>query len=101
MQWSVRVDGNSPIEFHLQGTRGAYAACAAAVDAWQSLSVACRSCGARYIAAVSRRDPAHSEATVLAYPDIAGQRLLAERNLERECPDHGFRLRVRAFSIVG
>jgi hypothetical protein len=38
---------------------------------------------------------------VLAYPDVAGQRLLAERILERECPDHGFRLRVRAFSVVG
>lgn len=95
------MDSSSPIDFHMQGTRGAFAACAAAVDAWQSISVACRGCGARYIAAVSRRDPAHSDMTVLAYPDIAGQMLLAERNLEGECPDHGFRLRVRAFSIVG
>jgi hypothetical protein len=101
MQWSGVVDGNSPIDFYLQGTRGAYAACAAAVDAWQSISVACRGCGARYIATVSRRDSSHTEATVLAYPDVAGQRLLAERTLERECPDHGFRLRVRAFSVVG
>jgi hypothetical protein len=101
MQWSGGVDNSSPIDFHLQGTRGAYAACAAAADAWQSISVACRRCGARYIATIPRRDPAHSDATVLAYPDVAGQMLLAERNLERECPDHGFRLRVRAFSVVG
>jgi hypothetical protein len=38
---------------------------------------------------------------VLAYPDVAGQMILAERALAAECPDHGFRLRVRAFSVVG
>jgi hypothetical protein len=38
---------------------------------------------------------------VLGYPDVAGQMILAERALAAECPDHGFRMRVRAFTVVG
>lgn len=95
------MNGGTPLDFYLQGTKGAYAACAAAADAWQSLSVTCRCCGARFVATVPRRDPTHTARAVLAYPDVAGQLLVAERVLARECPDHGYRLRVRAFSVVG
>lgn len=88
------------LHFHRQGTRDAYAACAAAIEPWQTLSVHCRRCGVRYIGSVPRRSPGHDAAAVRAYPDTAGQLLLAERALARECPDHGARVRVPAFSVV-
>lgn len=91
----------SPVHFYLQGTRGAYVACAADLTVWQPVTATCSGCGARYIASVEKRDADHTAATVAAYPDVAGQALLAARTLESECPDHGFRVRVRAFSIVG
>ena len=94
------VDAGSPIDFFLQGTRGAYAAAAGAAEAWQCVSVSCPGCGTRYLASVARRSTIHDADAVLAYPDVAGQMLLAARNLARECPDHGYRLRVRAFSVV-
>ncbi len=88
------------LHLHRQGTRDAYAACAAAIEAWQALSVHCAGCNARYIGSVPRRGLGHDAATVRAYADIAGQLLLAERALARECPDHGSRLRSPAFSVV-
>lgn len=91
----------SPVHFYLQGTRGAYVACAADSASWQPVTVICPGCGARYIASVEKRDAEHTAAAVAAYPDVAGQALLAARSLGGECPDHGFRVRVRAFSIVG
>ena len=94
------MDAGSPIDFFLQGTRGAYAAAAGAADAWQCVSVTCPDCGARYLASVPRRSINHDAVAVLAYPDVAGQMLLAARRLAGECPDHGYRLRVRAFSVV-
>ena len=94
------MDAGTPIDFFVQGTRGAYAACAAAAEAWQSLGVACPGCGRRYFASVTRRDLSHDAATVRAYPDVAGQMLIATDALAGECPDHAYRVRVRAFSIV-
>ena len=73
---------------------------AAAVDGWQCISVTCTGCGSRYLASVARRDQADDAAAVAGYPDVAGQMLLAARNLAAECPDHGYRLRVRAFTVV-
>ena len=95
------MSAGTPLDFYLQGTRGAYASAAAAAEAWQCVSITCPSCGARYLASVSRRSLTHDAATVLAYPDVAGQTLIAERTLAGECPDHGYRLRVRAFTVVG
>jgi hypothetical protein len=94
------VSASTPLDFYLQGTRGAYAAVAASVDAWQPVAVTCPSCGTRYIGAVERRDSAHDAAQVRAYPDVAAQVLLASRYLDGECPDHGVRVRVRPFSVV-
>jgi hypothetical protein len=94
------LEPGTPIDFYLQGTRGAYAAAAAATEAWQALSVNCPACGARFVASIARRSPEHDAAAVRAYPDVAGQMLLATRTLGAECPDHGYRVRVRAFSIV-
>jgi hypothetical protein len=71
------------------------------VGTWQCISVVCPKCGARYLASVERRDEGDDATAVTAYPDVAGQRLLATRALSSECPDHGYRLRVRPFSIVG
>lgn len=95
------MDAGMPLDFYRQGTRGAFAACAAAAESWQPVSVTCPDCGARYIAAVSRRAPLHDAAAISTYPDVAGQTLLAARSLAADCPDHGVRVRVRAFSIVG
>jgi hypothetical protein len=100
-QWSSNVSAGIPLDFYRQGTRGAHASAAASAEAWQCVSVTCPSCDARYLASVSRRSLTHDAAAVLAYPDVAGQMLLAERTLAGECPDHGFRLRVRAFTVVG
>jgi hypothetical protein len=94
------MDAGTPLDFNLQGTRGAYAACAANAESWQAVSVECPSCQTRYIAAVARRDADHDAVQVQNYPDVAGQMLLARRNLADECPDHGYRMRVRAFVIV-
>ena len=94
------MDAGTALDLYLQGTRGAYAASAAAAEAWQPVSVSCPSCGSRYLASVPRRAVTHDAATVAAYPDVAGQMLLAARNLAAECPDHGYRLRVRAFTVV-
>ena len=99
-QWSGSVSAGTPIDFFLQGTRGAYAAAAASAEAWQCVSITCPSCGARYLASVARRSLAHDAATVLGYADVAGQMLLGARSLATECPDHGYRLRVRAFTVV-
>jgi hypothetical protein len=95
------VSAGTPLDFYRQGSRGAYAAAAAGVDTWQCISVLCPKCGARYLASVERRGKDDDAATVRFYPDIAGQILIARRSLGAECPDHGHRLRVRAFSIVG
>ena len=94
------MDAGAPLDFYLQGTRGAYAASAASTEAWQPVSVSCPSCGSRYLASVARRALTHDAATVAAYPDVAGQTLLEARTLSAECPDHGYRLRVRAFTVV-
>ena len=95
------MDAGTPLDFYRQGTRGAFVACAAVADRWQAVSIACPGCGARYIAAVARRHRIDDAATVAAYPDIAGQSLTATHHLAAECPDHGFRVRVGAFSVVG
>jgi hypothetical protein len=94
------VSAGSPLDFYLQGSRGAYAAAAASADGWQSISVTCPGCASRYLASVARRCPSDDAAMVAGYPDVAGQMLLAERNLGAECPDHGYRIRVRAFTVV-
>jgi len=49
---------------------------------------------------VARRHPEHDSTSVRAYADLTGQTLLAARHLGEECPDHGFRVRVRAFHVV-
>jgi hypothetical protein len=90
----------APLDFYLQGTRGAYAAAAAAAAAWQSVAVTCPGCGACYLASVARRSTAHDANAVLTYPDVTGQMLLAARYLQEECPDHGYRVRVRPFTVV-
>lgn len=95
------METGAPVHFFRQGTRGAYVACAANCDTWQAVSVRCPACGARYIASVEKRAAHHHAAAVAAYPDVAGQILLAANVLARECPDHGYRVRVRAFSVVG
>ena len=94
------MSAGTPLDFFLQGTRGAYASVAASAEAWQCVSITCPDCGARYLASVSRRSLTHDAAIVLAYADVAGQVLIAERALAGECPDHGYRLRVRAFTVV-
>ena len=94
------MDAGTALDFYLQGTRGAYAASAAAAEAWQPISVSCPSCGSRYLASIARRALTHDADTVAAYPDVAGQTLLAARSLAAECPDHGYRLRVPAFTVV-
>ena len=94
------MDAGMPLDFYRQGTRGAFAACAASAESWQPVGVTCPGCGARFIAAVSRRDPHHNAAAVSNYPDVAGQSLLAERALAADCPDHAVRVRVRAFTVV-
>ena len=94
------MDLGTPLDFYRQGTRGAFAACAASAENWQPVGVNCPSCGARYIAAISRRDPLHDAGAVSNYPDVAGQTLLAARALAADCPDHATRVRVRAFSVV-
>jgi hypothetical protein len=94
------VSVGSPLDFYLQGSRGSYAAAAAASDGWQCLSVTCSGCGSRYLASVARRCESDDAAAVAGYPDVAGQMLLAQRNLASECPDHGYRIRVRAFTVV-
>lgn len=94
------MSAGTPLDFFRQGSRGAYAAAAAGVDTWQCISVVCPACGARYLASVERRDTGDGAAAVSAYPDVAGQALIAGRALGGECPDHGYRLRVRPFSIV-
>jgi hypothetical protein len=94
------VSVGGPLDFYLQGSRGSYACAAAAVDGWQCLSISCTGCGSRYFASVARRDQSDDAATVAGYPDVTGQMLLAARNLAAECPDHGYRLRVRAFTVV-
>jgi hypothetical protein len=94
------VSAGSPLDFYLQGSRGSYAAAAASADGWQCLSVNCSGCGSRFLASVARRSEADDAEVVAAYPDVAGQMLLARRNLAAECPDHGYRLRVRAFTVV-
>lgn len=94
------MSAGTPLDFFLQGTRGAYAASAGSAETWQCVSINCPACGSRYLASVERRSAAHDASVVLAYPDIAGQMLLAARTLAGECPDHGYRLRVRAFTVV-
>ncbi|MGH2586109.1 MAG: hypothetical protein ACRDJE_14445 [Dehalococcoidia bacterium] len=94
------MSAGAPIDFYLQGSRGAYAAAAAATEGWQSIAVACLGCGARYLASVARRCESDDAEAVAGYPDVAGQTLLARRYLHDECPDHGFRVRVRAFTVV-
>ena len=99
--WRLAVSATTPLDFFRQGSRGAYAAAAAATDAWQCISVQCPRCDSRYLASVERRSVDDGAAVVIAYPDVAGQVLLAARTLNDECPDHGYRLRVRAFNVVG
>ena len=94
------MDAGTPLDFFLQGSRGAYAACAASAEAWQTISIVCPGCERRYVASVARRDASHDAAAVRAYPDLAGQALVATSTLAAECPDHGYRVRVRAFSVV-
>jgi hypothetical protein len=94
------VSAGSPLDFYLQGTRGSYAAAAASVDGWQCLSITCSGCGSRYLASVERRSQSDDAEAVAGYPDVAGQMLLARRYVAAECPDHGYRMRVRAFTVV-
>lgn len=94
------MSAGSPLDFYLQGSRGSYAAAAAAADGWQCVSVTCSGCGSRFLGSVERRSPSDDAEMVAGYPDVAGQMLLAQRNLAAECPDHGYRLRVRAFTVV-
>lgn len=88
------------LDFHIQGLRAAFAVCAANEERWQAISITCPSCGFRYVASVSRRSLQDSPEAVRAYPDVAAQIVLAGRVLERECPDHPYRVRVRPFSVV-
>jgi hypothetical protein len=83
------VSAGTPLDFYLQGSRGAYAAVAAAADGWQCISVTCSGCGSRYVASVARRSESDDADAVAAYPDIAGQMLLARRNLRSSAPTTG------------
>lgn len=88
------------LDFYRHGSRDAFAAVAADPEQWQPLSVSCGGCGTRYLATVARRRPSDDGTAVGAYPDVMGQTLLVTRALTRECPDHAYRIRVNAFTVV-
>lgn len=88
------------LDFYRHGSRDAFAAVAAEFTHWQAVVARCGGCGTRYLASVERRHPPDDSATVCAYPDVVGQTVLVERTLLRECPDHPYRIRASAFTVV-